>query len=78
MFLLFGRQGALRHALPYWSEFSEVAGIAFNAAATAKPASAEHSQPVQERAACPQCAAYAVLAAALSMLVILRLTHTRH
>ncbi|CAJ0810195.1 hypothetical protein LMG19087_00697 [Ralstonia wenshanensis] len=77
VFLLFGQQGALRHALSHWSELSEGTALQFNAAATAKPAGAERSQPAQEHAACLQCAAYAALAAALPMLVSLRLAHTR-
>ncbi|MCO5411425.1 hypothetical protein [Ralstonia mojiangensis] len=77
VFLLFGQQGALRHALSHWSELSEGTAAVFNAAATAKPAGAERSQPAQEHAACLQCAAYAALAATLPMLVALRLAHTR-
>ncbi|CAJ0788425.1 MULTISPECIES: hypothetical protein [Ralstonia] len=77
VFLLFGQQGALRHALSHWSELSEGTAVEFNAAATAKPAGAQRSQPAQEHAACLQCAAYAALAAALPMLVALRLAHTR-
>jgi hypothetical protein len=71
--LLFGQQGALRHALSHWNE-----GTVAELGATAKPASgAERSQPVQEHAACLQCAAFAALAAALPMVVALRLSHTR-
>ena len=72
VFLLFGQQGALRHALSHWSE---EAAVEFSA--TAKPAGAGRSQPAQEHAACLQCAAFAALAAALPMLVALRLRSTR-
>lgn len=75
VFLLFGQQGALRHALSHWSEPSEATAVEFSAAA--KPAGAERSQPAQEHAACLQCAAFAALAAALPMLVVLRLRSTR-
>ena len=74
--LLFGQQGALRHALSHWGEWRAGASVEFNAAA--KPASAERgSQPAQEHAACLQCAAFAMLAAALPVLMALRLSHTR-
>lgn len=84
VFLLFGQQGALRHALSHWSELSEGTAVELGAAAVsavsavaAKPTGAERSQPVQEHAACLQCAAFAALAAALPMLVVLRLRSTQ-
>ncbi|WP_316658518.1 hypothetical protein [Ralstonia condita] len=71
--LLFGQQGALRHTLSHWSEEASV-----GQPVTARPgAGSERSQPVQEHAACLQCAAFAALAAALPMVVALRLSHTR-
>ncbi|WP_296223798.1 hypothetical protein [Ralstonia sp. UBA689] len=73
--LLFGQQGALRHALSHIQDWSE--GAPAELSATTKPAGAERSQPVQEHAACLQCAAFAALAAALPMLVALRLRSTR-
>jgi len=72
--LLFGQQGALRHALAHWSEETPAE---FSVAA--KPVGAERSsQPAREHASCLQCAAFAALAAALPMLVVLRLRSTRH
>ncbi len=80
--LLFGQQGALRHALSHWAEWSEGAVVALSAGnagsiSAAKPAGAERTQPAQEHAACLQCAAFAALAAALPVLMVLRLSHTR-
>jgi len=80
VFLLFGQQGALRHALSHWSELSEGTAVVLSTAVSAvaaKPTGAERSQPAQEHAACLQCAAFAALAAALPMLVVLRLRSTR-
>lgn len=79
VFLLFGQQGALRHALSHWSEWSEGTAIELSVASAAAvtPAGTERSQPAQEHAACLQCAAFAALAAALPMLVALRLRSTR-
>jgi hypothetical protein len=71
--LLFGQQGALRHALSHWSE-----GTSAELSVAATPAGTERgSQPAQEHAACLQCAAFAALAAALPMLLVLRLRSTR-
>lgn len=77
VFLLFGQQGAMRHALSHWSEWTEGAAVELSVAAAAKSAGAERSQPAQEHTACLQCAAYAALAAALPMLLALCLAHTR-
>ncbi|KHK49560.1 hypothetical protein PI87_25315 [Ralstonia sp. A12] len=71
--LLFGQQGALRHALSHWNEEAPA-----ELSVTAKPAGTERgSQPAQEHAACLQCAAFAALAAALPMVLVLRLRSTR-
>lgn len=75
VFLLFGQQGALRHALSHIQHGSEGAAIKLSATA-AKPSGTERS-PAQEHAVCLQCAAFAALAAALPMLVALGLAHTR-
>ncbi|MCO5401557.1 hypothetical protein [Ralstonia soli] len=77
VFLLFGQQGAMHHALSHWNELGEGTAVEFRATSGAKPAGAERSQPAQEHAACMQCAAFAALAAALPMLVVLRLRSTR-
>ena len=70
--LLFGQQGALRHALSHWGE------TPLGPSVTAKSAGAERSnQSAQEHAACLQCAAFAALAAALPVLLLLRLRSTR-
>lgn len=70
--LLFGQQGALRHALSHWNE-----GDSTEFSATANAVGAERGKPVQEHTACLQCAAFAALAAALPMLLALRLRSTR-
>jgi hypothetical protein len=73
VFLLFGQQGALRHALSHWGEETPL-----ELSVTANSAGAERSnQPAQEHAACLQCAAFAALAAALPALLLLRLRSTR-
>lgn len=77
VFLLFGQQGAMRHALSHWSEPSERTAVELSATISAKSIGTERSQPAQEHAACLQCAAFAALAAALPMLVVLRLRSTR-
>ncbi|CAH0442690.1 hypothetical protein LMG9673_03505 [Ralstonia pseudosolanacearum] len=73
--LLFGQQGALRHALSHLSdgrgaEISTTRAPAGKAAERAGHAGTEH-------AACLQCAAFAALAAALPVLAIFRLRNTR-
>ena len=77
--LLFGQQGALRHALSHWGEWSEGAAVELSAGRSpaVKSAGSERTQPAQEHAACLQCAAFAALAAALPVLMALRLSHTR-
>lgn len=76
--LLFGQQGALRHALshlPHGSEGDTEIGAQIGAAPAGK---AERTgQTGTEHAACLQCAAFAVLAAALPVLAIFRLRNAR-
>ncbi len=77
--LLFGQQGALRHALSHLSDGSE-GGTEIGAQIGAAPAgkAAERTgQTGTEHAACLQCAAFAVLAAALPVLAIFRLRNAR-
>ncbi len=77
--LLFGQQGALRHALSHLSDGSE-GGTEIGAQIGAAPAgrAAERTgQTGAEHAACLQCAAFAVLAAALPVLAIFRLRNAR-
>ncbi|ALF88982.1 hypothetical protein RSUY_26610 [Ralstonia solanacearum] len=77
--LLFGQQGALRHALshlPHGSEGGTEIGAQIGTAPAGK--SAERTgQAGAEHAACLQCAAFAVLAAALPVLAIFRLRNAR-
>lgn len=74
--LLFGQQGALRHALSHLQDGSE--GTFAELSIAAKAASTERSsQPAPEHAACLQCAAFAALAAALPVLLVLRLAQAR-
>ncbi len=74
--LLFGQQGALRHALSHLpdgrggAEISAARAPAGKAAERAGHAGTEH-------AACLQCAAFAAFAAALPVLAIFRLRNTR-
>jgi len=79
VFLLFGQQGALQHALSHWGEWTEGTAIELGAVSVAavKPDGTQRSPPAQEHAACLQCAAFAALAAALPMVVALRLAHAR-
>ena len=74
-FLLFGQQGALRHALSHWGEEAS-GGPRIVSTAAATPGGTERS-PAQEHAVCLQCAAFAALAAALPMLAAMGLAHTR-
>ncbi|WP_055325939.1 hypothetical protein [Ralstonia solanacearum] len=73
--LLFGQQGALRHALSHLSDGSE--GGTEIGAAPAGRAAERTGQTGAEHAACLQCAAFAVLAAALPVLAIFRLRNAR-
>lgn len=72
--LLFGQQGALRHALSHRSEGSAEIGATLQLAGKAAERS---SQAGQEHAACLQCAAFAALAAALPVLLVFRLRSAR-
>ncbi|MFP3890404.1 DUF2946 family protein [uncultured Ralstonia sp.] len=73
--LLFGQQGALRHALSHWSEGGSEIGAALQPAG--KTAAERSGNPAGQEHACLQCAAFAALAAALPVLVVLRLRTTR-
>ncbi len=77
--LLFGQQGALRHALshlPHGSEGGTEIGAQIGTAPAGKAAE-RTGQAGTEHAACLQCAAFAVLAAALPVLAIFRLRNAR-
>ncbi|AXV77859.1 MULTISPECIES: hypothetical protein [Ralstonia solanacearum species complex] len=75
--LLFGQQGALRHALSHFPHGSEGGTEISAARVPAGKAGERASHTGTEHAACLQCAAFAALAAALPMLAIFRLRNTR-
>ncbi len=75
--LLFGQQGALRHALSHLQQGGEGGTEIGVARAPAGKAAERAGHTGTEHAACLQCAAFAALAVALPVLAIFRLRNTR-